>query len=422
MTTQEQFPDAVDVAIVGGGIIGACTALALARAGLRTALFEKGTLACEQSSRNWGWVRTLGRDLPEVPLALRAQPLWQDIQAATDVGYRRHGLVYLEENEADATRHETWLEQARTYGVQAERLGREATLRLLPASGRPWSGALYSASDAVAEPALATQGVARLARASGAQIFEHCAVRGIETEAGRAAAVITERGRVRAQAVLIAAGAWSRLVCGNLGVEFPQLKVRGSVLRSAPFDAGVALAINGKDFTCRKRADGGYTVSQFSASLAELVPDSFRLMGKFLRTWIANNALVRVRLSKRFFEELRMPRRFPADRRTPYEDCRVLDPAPYARGIEQAWARLQHAFPVFRQARIAQAWGGYIDVTPDAMPVMAPLAVPGLYLASGFSGHGFGIGPAVGEAMADLIQGHRPQVDLAPFRLERYGA
>ncbi|CAB3673833.1 FAD-binding oxidoreductase [Achromobacter denitrificans] len=421
MTTQTQFPATVDVAIIGGGIIGASTALALARAGVSTALFEKGTLACEQSSRNWGWVRTLGRDQPEVPLALRANRLWSEIQAQVDVGYRRNGLVYLQETEADAAGHETWLREARAHGVQAEMLGREAALRLLPRSERPWTGALYSAADGVAEPQIATQGVAALARQAGALIFEGCAVRGVEKTAGRVDTVITERGTLRAQAVVVAAGGWSRLFCGNLGVDFPQLKVRGSVLRTDPFDAGVALAINGKDFTCRKRADGGYTVSQFSASLAELVPDSFRLMGKFLRTWIENNALVRVRFSKRFFEELATPRRFPADRETPYERCRVLDPAPYARGVDQAWERLLHAFPVFRQARIAQSWGGYIDVTPDAMPVIAPVTqAPGLYLASGFSGHGFGIGPAVGETLAALIQGRDTPVDIRPFRLERY--
>ena len=421
MTTQTKFPATVDVAIIGGGIIGVSTALALARAGVRCALFEKGALACEQSSRNWGWVRTLGRDLPEVPLALRANQLWRDIQDQVEVGYRRNGLVYLQENEADAAEHETWLDKARAYGVQADMLGRDAALRLLPSSARAWTGALYSAVDGVAEPQIATQGVAALARQAGALIYENCAVRGLETSAGRADTVITERGTLRAQAVLVAAGGWSRLFCGNLGVDFPQLKVRGSVLRTEPFDAGVSLAINGRDFTCRKRADGGYTVSQFSASLAELVPDSFRLMGKFLRTWIANNSLVKIRFSKRFFEELATPRRFPADRETPYERCRVLDPAPYARGIDQAWARLQHAFPVFQQARIAQSWGGYIDVTPDAMPVIAPVtAVPGLYLASGFSGHGFGIGPAVGETMAALIQGNAPPVDIRPFRLERY--
>ncbi|ARP89414.1 D-amino-acid oxidase [Bordetella genomosp. 9] len=417
------LPAAVDVAIIGGGIVGVATAWRLARAGMRVAVFEKGTLACEQSSRNWGWVRTLTRDLPEVPLAIRANQLWGEIQTETDVGFRRTGILYLQENDADAAAHEAWVGKARVYGVDAQLLGRQAALPYLPASRRAWSGGLFSATDGVAEPQLATRGIAALTRAAGGQIFEHCAVRGIERAAGRVAAVITERGRVQAQAVLVAAGAWSRLFCGNLGAEFPQLKVRGSVLRTAPFDAGLHVTVNGKDFTCRKRADGGYTVSQFGSSMADLVPDSFRLMRHFLRPWLANNTFVRLRLGKRFFQELALPRRFPADRPSPFERHRVLDPSPSRRGVEQAWQRLVQAFPVFQGASIAQSWAGYIDVTPDALPVMDEVpGTPGLFLASGFSGHGFGIGPAVGEAMAALIQDRAPPADMHAFRFDRFAA
>ncbi|CAM3699506.1 FAD-binding oxidoreductase [Bordetella tumulicola] len=416
------LPDAVDVAVIGGGIIGVSAAYALARAGVRVALFEKGAVACEQSSRNWGWVRTLGRDLPEVPLAQRANVLWGDIQNKIDVGFRRSGMLYLQEDDADASGHHAWMDSARAYGVDARQLSRHEARQMLPQTARAWTGAMYSATDGVAEPQLAAPAIAALARAAGALLFEDCAVRGIERSAGRICAVLTEHGRVATSSVLVAAGAWSRLFCGNLGADFPQLKVRGSVLRTAPIDAGLAAAVNGKDFTCRKRADGGYTVSQFGASMADVVPDSFRLMRHFGRAWLANRNFVRLRFGKRFFEELSIPRHFSTDDVSPFERHRVLDPLPSERGIDQAWRRLTHAFPVFRDARVAQSWAGYIDVTPDAMPVMDAVPdLPGLYLASGFSGHGFGIGPAAGEAMAQLIQGQRPTVDLQPFRFDRYG-
>ncbi|WP_278737637.1 NAD(P)/FAD-dependent oxidoreductase [Achromobacter denitrificans] len=417
------LPPAVDVAIIGAGIIGVSAAYALAQAGARVAVFEKGAVACEQSSRNWGWVRTLGRELPEVPLALRANQLWGQIQDRVDVGFRRSGILYLQESDADAAGHQAWIDGARAYGIDARLLGSREARGLLPQTARNWTGAMYSANDGVAEPQLAAPAIAALARAAGAQILEGCAVRGVELAAGRISAVVTERGRVAAQAVLVAAGAWSRLFCGNLGADFPQLKVRGSVLRTTPVEGGPAAAVNGRDFTCRKRADGGYTVSQFGASMADVVPDSFRLMRHFLRSWLANRDFVRLRFGKRFFEELGMPRHFPADRASPFERHRVLDPRPSERGIEQAWRRLTHAFPVFAQASILQSWAGYIDVTPDAMPVMdAVPRLPGLYLASGFSGHGFGIGPAAGEAMAQLIQGRTPAIDLHPFRYGRYGS
>ena len=423
MTSGPQaIPSSVDVAIVGGGIIGISTAYALAQAGVRVAVFEKGVLAGEQSSRNWGWVRTLDRDPAEIPLAMRSNQLWADIQARTDVGFRRTGILYLQENSRDAQQHQRWLDAARPYGPDAALLDRAQALRHLPESPRPWSGALFSASDGVAEPGMATQGIAGLARAQGAVVLEHCAVRGLDMAAGRVAGVVTERGPVRAQAVLLAGGAWSRLFCGNSGVEFPQLKVRGSVLRTQAFDASLAATINAKDFTCRKRADGGYTVSQFGASMADVVPDSFRLMGKFMRAWLANKAFVKVRFGQRFFEELAIPRRFELDRVSPFERHRTLDPSASPRAIKAAWQRLTEAFPVFHEARIGRAWGGYIDVTPDALPVMSPVdTIPGFFLASGFSGHGFGIGPAAGELMADLVLGRTPRVDVRPFRLARFG-
>ncbi|ALM82579.1 FAD-binding oxidoreductase [Bordetella sp. N] len=416
------LPATVDVAIIGGGIIGISTAYALVKAGLRVAVFEKGTLACEQSSRNWGWIRTLGRDLPEVPLALRANQLWGEIQARTDVGFRRSGMLYLQESQDDAANHQTWIDGASTYGIDARLLDSRAARQLLPESRRGWTGAMYSATDGVAEPQLATAAIAALTRDLGGLIYEGCAVRGIERSVGRVSALVTEHGTVATQAVLVAAGAWSRLFCGNLGADFPQLKVRGSVLRTCPFNAGLDAAVNGKDFTCRKRADGGYTVSQFGASMADIVPDSFRLMRHFIRAWMTNRNFVRLRFGKRFFEEYATPRHFTADRVSPFELHRVLDPQPSRRGIAQAWERLRHAFPVFQGAQIVHSWAGYIDVTPDAMPVMDQVpGLPGLYLASGFSGHGFGIAPAAGEAMAELIRGLAPSVDLYPFRFDRYG-
>lgn len=415
------LPGELDVVVIGGGIIGVSTAYALAQAGVRVGLFEKGHIGAEQSSRNWGWVRTLGRDPSEVPLALRAQTLWRELQSRVDVGFRNTGILYLQETQADLQQHQQWLDRVRDDGVQASLIEGPTLSALIPGSQRRWSGAMYSASDGVAEPTIAAARIAALARQTGARIFEHCAVRGVEQSGGRLSAVVTEHGVVKTSSALLAGGAWSRLFCGNLGVEFPQLKVRGSVLRTTAVDQGPTAAINGKNFTCRKRGDGGYTVSQFGASMADLVPDNFRLMGKFLRSWLRNRDFVRLRVGKRFFEELAIPRRFALDQVSPFEKTRVLDPRPSQSGLRQAWLNATQAFPDLAQAQIAQSWAGYIDVTPDALPVISPIdSVPGFFLASGFSGHGFGIGPAVGDVMKDLILGNRPDIDLSAFRLSRF--
>ena len=101
----------------------------------------------------------------------------------------------------------------------------------------------------------------------------------------------------------------------------------------------------------------------------------------------------------------------------------MLDPAPNPAIVEESRRNLVRAFPAFAPARIAQSWGGLIDTTPDAVPVIAPVrAVPGFFLMSGFSGHGFGIGPGAGRLMAELVTGRRRWSIPAPFRFERFGA
>jgi glycine/D-amino acid oxidase-like deaminating enzyme len=106
---------------------------------------------------------------------------------------------------------------------------------------------------------------------------------------------------------------------------------------------------------------------------------------------------------------------------TPFERVRVLDPAPVPGILAEAQANLARDFPAFKAMRVADSWGGLIDATPDAVPVIGPVAaLPGLILASGFSGHGFGLGPGAGRLAAELAIGAPPVVDPAPFRLERF--
>jgi glycine/D-amino acid oxidase-like deaminating enzyme len=100
---------------------------------------------------------------------------------------------------------------------------------------------------------------------------------------------------------------------------------------------------------------------------------------------------------------------------------RVLDPEPSEALLREARRNLARAFPAFKNLQVAQSWAGLIDVTPDAVPVISAVdAVPGFYLATGFSGHGFGIGPGAGRLMADLVSGDPPIVDPQPFRYARF--
>jgi glycine/D-amino acid oxidase-like deaminating enzyme len=422
--TDVTLPPRADVVIIGGGIAGVSTLLALAEKGVSAVLVEKGRLAGEQSSRNWGFCRTQGRAQAEVPLALESLREWDRMSGRVggDVGFTRAGACYLCETPAEVAAYEAWLDQARQWQVQSRILSPDEVDAVLPGSSRRWAGALYTPNDGRAEPQRAVPLMAQAARRLGAAVVTHCAARGVETKSGRVTSVVTERGTIDCDAAVLAGGAWSRLFCGNMGVDFPQLKVLGSVMRTDPLSGPPELAVAGPDFAFRKRADGGYTVARRNKYEAFVVPDSFRLLPRFLPAMISTRREYRIRLFGRYREEARLPRRWALDQPTPFEAIRVLDPAPNPAIVEESRRNLIRAFPAFAGVRIAESWGGLIDTTPDSVPVIGPVpAMPGFFLMSGFSGHGFGIGPGAGRLMAELVTGATPAVDPTPFRFGRFG-
>jgi glycine/D-amino acid oxidase-like deaminating enzyme len=416
-------PARTGVVVIGGGIAGVSTAFHLAAKGVSVVLCEKGEIAGEQSSRNWGWVRKMGRDPRELPLIIESLRQWKELNATVgaETGFRATGIMFLCENDAQVAEREAWLEHARQYQLDTRLIGADEIAELLPGATRTWKAALYTASDGRGEPQMAAPAIAAAARARGAQLFTQCAVRGIETKGGRVAAVVTEKGRIDCESVVLAGGAWSRLFCGNLGLNLPQLKVRSSVLRTAPVEGGPETAAVGAGFGYRKRLDGGYNLGYSLNTHAEIVPDSFRLFFDYMPAYRIERKALTLRLSERFMEEWRTPRRWSLNEMSPFEKTRTLDPAPIESDLTSARKSLAETFPVFANVPVAQAWAGYIDVTPDAVPVISPVeSVPGFFIATGFSGHGFGIGPGAGRLMAELVTGAPPCVDPAPFRFARF--
>ena len=233
---------------------------------------------------------------------------------------------------------------------------------------------MHTPTDGRAEPSQAAPAIAEAARAAGATVLTECAVRGIETQGGRVSGVVTEKGRIGCDAVVLAGGAWSRLFCGNAGIDLPQLRVLGSVFRTAPLSGGPEVTAGGSVFAFRKRLDGGYTIARRNANVADITPDSFRLLLRYLPTLKQNYGEIRLRFGRRFFEEWSTRRRWSLDEATPFEAVRVLDPAPKQATLDEARAVLSRSFPVFARMQVAESWGGLIDVTPDAVPVIGEVA------------------------------------------------
>jgi glycine/D-amino acid oxidase-like deaminating enzyme len=420
----EILPKRADAVVIGAGIIGICTALELAERGMSVVVVEKGEVAAEQSSRNWGWCRQMGRDAREIPLVLESLKIWagMNVRVNAETGFRQCGIAYLSETDDQmAAKEQWWREDAVPHGLKTQMITAAEVAELLPGSTRTWKGAMYTPDDCRAEPFIAVPAMARALQAKGGQVFTNCAARGIETSAGKVSALVTERGVIITDTVVLAGGYWSRRFLHNIGISFPQLGVVNSVMRTAPLDAGITTTFSGNKFAVRKRLDGGYSIAHNHFSVADIVPDSFRLLREFLPIFKLDWRGLKLRLGERFMQEVQLKRRWSLDEVTPFEQVRILDPKPVQWILDDVDQALRKDFPAFANMQIAESWGGVIDATPDAVPVIDALQKQtGLFLASGFSGHGFGIGPGAAKLMAQIVTGEKPCVDPTPFKFSRF--
>jgi glycine/D-amino acid oxidase-like deaminating enzyme len=422
--TTPTVPTAADAVVIGGGIVGVFTAYYLARRGLSVALVEKGRIAGEQSSRNWGWCRQQNRDARELPIAMESLALWQQLAGELgEVGFTRCGLLYLSDDEAEIETWARWNDVARPFGLTTHVFGPDEAAERGKATGRRWKGGVFSPSDGIADPSRAGPVVARGVVAAGGSVHQMCAARGLETEGGRVSGVITEAGTIRTRTVVLAAGAWASAFCRQLGVRFPQASVRASILAVGPGSAGLPDALHTAAVSVTRRGDGGYTLAISGRGRVDPTPQKLRFAREFVpmfaRRWriLAPGGLEGWRAG---FETLE---RWRCDAPSPMERMRILDPSPDRRQIDDTYRRACSLLPALQGAPIAAAWAGYIDSTPDGIPAIGEVrGVPGLILAAGFSGHGFGIGPGAGHLAADLITGGRPLVDPEPYRPERLAA
>jgi glycine/D-amino acid oxidase-like deaminating enzyme len=419
------LPAKADVVVLGGGIIGVMTAWFLAEAGQRVTLCEKGRIAGEQSSRNWGWIRQTGRDPAELPIVIEALRIWEGLaqEFGDALGFRRTGVMYLANTEAALAGFANWLPHAQAHDTGTRMLTSAQTASHLSGAAITWAGAMHTPSDARAEPWVALPLLAAGAAARGAVIVENCAVRALDLAAGRIAGVITEQGRIACTSIVVAGGAWSSLFLRAHGVAIPQLAVRSSVAATDPMPSVFEGNAVDDDFAFRRRADGGYTLAPGARHDFYLGPDAFRHVKPYWPHFRRDyrNTRLRPAAPAGYPDAWRTPRHWDADRPSPFEAARILNPAPnmaFLSRVQDAFAR---AFPALGRPRLRSTWAGMIDTMPDTVPVVDhAAAIPGLFIATGMSGHGFGIGPAFGRIIADMVMGRPPGHDMARFRLSRF--
>jgi glycine/D-amino acid oxidase-like deaminating enzyme len=413
--------DSFDVAIVGGGIVGSATAWALAQKGVRVVVLERGRIASEQSSRAWGFIRQQGRHEAEVPLAAEANGLWIELTAAFGIGsteFTPGGILVPAETEEDEERVGSGLDVARRFGLDTRMLRADEIRALVPELAGTWRSGLFTAGDAHGDPARSTDTIARAARSAGALFVENCPVLSVDRQGGAVSGVVTERGRYKAPVVLLANAIGAPVLADALDLELPIQIIKSSVGQTRAAQPFTKVAMWGPKVAYRPRPDGSFTLGNGYRGMGadyELTVDSFRSLRHFLPAYRRNWRLMKLGVGRDFLHQLKArTSRAAAVRPLP-------EPVPNQHKIDRNLMRFREMFPHLGPIGLERTWAGRIDLTPDVIPILdQPASHPGLFIAAGFCGHGFALGPSIGRQMAEWIRDGRPSIDLGAFRLRRF--
>jgi len=366
--------DSAPVVIIGAGLHGCSAALQLARRGVPALVLEKNYAGRHASGVNAGGVRTLGRDLAEVPLALASRELWHRIGDLVDddCGYEQHGQVRVAETGADVAVLRARLDLLAAHGHTHEEWIDAGELRsLVPRLVPSVQGGVIVKDDGAADPYRTTSAFRRKAAALGARFVEGVRVRRVKRD-GRQWLVRTDQGDYTAPQLINCAGAWADRIAAQLGEPVPLQAISPMMLvtLAMPHFLDPVVLGTGRPLSFKQRANG--TV----------------LIGGGRRAWVDRDA-----------------------------ESTELD----FRALAEGARMVCELFPHMRAAVVNRGWAGIEAAMPDEIPVIGPSRRhDGIYHAFGFSAHGFQLGPVVGSILADLALQGSTSMPIEPFRIDRF--
>lgn len=369
---------APDVLVVGAGITGAAAALALAEAGASVHVVDAYGPAAMASGWTLAGVRQSGRDRAELPLATAAVRLWPELaeRLGAPTHYRRHGNLRLARTDGEVETIRRLVESQRAAGLDLTLLPTlEDVRRIAPALSDTVRAASWCPTDGHADPVATVQAFLAAAERRGVRLSQGVRVSSLAREGGRVAAA-SARGPLPAGNVLLACGVGVNALVEPLGASIPLTVPIVTVVRTAPLPPLLrpVLGVANADLAARQEVGGALRFTSGAAPGGTLAEVDGRPVAR-----------------------------------------------PTAGRLADAIERVAAVLPAVREAEVDAVWGGLLDLTPDALPVID--RVPGtdnLVVAAGFSGHGFAIGPVTGPLAADLVLGRPPGHDLAPFRFARF--
>jgi sarcosine oxidase subunit beta len=362
------LPARADVVIIGGGAIGACTAYHLAMAGVTdVALVERGQLAGGSTAKSAGGIRLQFADELNVRISMRSLDAFErfdeligaHVDFVPDLGFHQGGYLFLLDSADQVATFTKAVELQRSLGVPSRVITPAEAQAIVPQLEiGDIIAATYCPRDGHMSPEAATQGFAAAAAAMGVGIHQGCDVTGIDVVDGQIRAVETSKGRIEADTVICCAGAWSREVGAMVGIEIP---VTGDPhwMFFSPENGGL--------------------------------PDTMPLTIDFRSGFYAHREGQGMVFGGR------------------------------EKTLEEIAEHALHRLPVIGELPIQSEWWGYYDDSPDHNAIVGEATVVSRFLyATGFSGHGFQHGPAIGEHVAELVTRRTPTIDMSPFALERF--
>lgn len=270
----------------------------------------------------------MGRQALDVPLSLAADKLWAGMneRVNADVCYRQQGIMYIARKDKEMVKHESWLNSVKDLFLDSCLLSADEINQLVPGNQANWAGGIYTPSDGYAEPTLAASVTANAAIKKGAIVLENCAVRQLSLTSGAISGVVTEKGEIKCEQVLLAAGLWSRKFLNNHGITLLTLPLICSLLRTDSMDGPTNIAVGTPDFSFRKHISGGFIITQRGAVEAPLTLDHFLIGFKFMDNLRHEWKTLRLSLGKYFIEDFSLARHWKENEISPFEKKRIMDP------------------------------------------------------------------------------------------------
>ena len=370
-----------DTIIIGGGVVGCAAAYYLAKAGNSNVIVLEGTKSIGHggSSRNGGGVRQSGRDVRELPYAMYGiKNLWPNLseELGVDTEYTQKGNLRLGKTEEHLKKLNTLASNAQSVGLDVRMVDAKEVKEICPYLADDIIGASWCPTDGHANPLTTTLGYYKRSLEMGVKYYTDAPVKEIRKIKGKVRQVVLNDGTVfEGESIILAAGYESREIASTVGVDIPMTRLidEALVTEMQPHMFDIMLGTAGGDFYGHQAHHGSFVFG--SDSGYEVVTD------------------------------MKDPSAMETNSLTLSASCRAI----------------MSYVPALKDAKIVRSWAGWLDNAFDGVPFISRVdEAPGLILACGFTGHGFGTAPAVGLMLSQMVAGEETVVDISALRYDRF--